>query len=117
MINPINGEKPLALSTERSGASTKNDRPERTEARESPLGREAAEPVGASVDVENARQRYELETQRTRGAAAEIATPDQARSVLQQILQQFSAEPEQAMKSQASGVSAQLAGVLQAAPA
>ncbi len=117
MINPINGEKPLAISTERSGASTKNGRSERTEANESPLGREAAEPVGTSVDVENARQLYEMETQRTQGAAVEIATPDQARSVLQQILQQFSAEPEQAMKSQASGVSARLAGVLQAAPA
>ncbi len=117
MVNPINGEKPLALSTERSGASSRNSRAELAEGSESPREREAAESVGASVDVDNARQLYEMETQRAQGAATQIATPEQARSVLQQILQQFSALPEQAMRSQGSGVSAQLAGVLQTAPA
>ncbi len=117
MVNPINGEKPLALSTERSGASAKNSRAERAEGSESPREREGAEPAGASVDVDNARQLYEMETQRAQGATTQIATSEQARSVLQQVLQQFSTTPEQAMQSQGSGVSAQLAGVLQAAPA
>jgi hypothetical protein len=118
MVSPINGDKPIAASTERSGESAKNSRREPASlAPSSSLKSNTAEPVGSIVEVDKARHLYDLENQTARVTAAEITTPEAARSLLDQILEQLNRAPEQAMKSQASGASAPLANLLQAAPA
>ncbi|MEJ2394148.1 MAG: ribosome maturation factor rimM, partial [Candidatus Thiodiazotropha sp.] len=73
--------------------------------------------IGSIVEVDKARHLYDLENQTARVAATEITTPEAARSLLDQILEQLNRAPEQAMKSQASGETAPLANLLQTAPA
>ncbi len=117
MISPISGDKPIAASTERAGESSKNSRIEQTSiAPSNAPEHKAAEPVGTTVEVDKARQLYELENQQSRVSGAQITTPEAARSLLDRILEQFSAMPEQAMKSQASDAAAPLANLLQTAP-
>jgi cytoskeletal protein RodZ len=118
MVNPINGDKPIAVTTERSGESTHNRRSERTAtAPSAPVEPKAAEPASTTVEVEGARQRYDLETQAARVSGAEISSPEAARSVLDQLLEQIGTRPEQALQAQGSGAKVPLAKLLQAAPA
>jgi hypothetical protein len=118
MISPINGDKPVTVSTERSGESAKSNRAEQTAV--TPSGTSSShttDPVGAIVEVDKARQLYEMENQSARVPGAEIKTPEAARSLLDQIIEQFSKSPEEAMKSQTSGASAPLINLLETAPA
>jgi hypothetical protein len=116
MVSPINGEKPLASSAERLGESTKNSRPEqRTGSPASSPENKPAEAADESPKLDQARQLYELENQTARPAGERITTPEAARSLLNQILEQISSTPEQAVKAQGA-VSSPLANLLQAAP-
>ena len=116
MVSPINGEKPIATSTERLGESSKNNRPEQV-APSSASSRQSKpdEPTGDEIKLDQARQRLDLENQMTRPAGEQIATPEAARSLLDQILAQISSSPEQAFKAQGSA-SSPLANLLQSAP-
>jgi phage gp37-like protein len=117
MISPISGDKSIAASTERAGESSKNSRSEETTIAPSNAPElKTTEPLGTTVEVDKARQLYDLENQSPRVSGAQIATPEAARSLLDRILEQFSAMPEQAMKSQASAATAPLANLLQTAP-
>jgi hypothetical protein len=116
MVSPINGEKPIASSAERPGESSKNGRPEQ------PAGSTASSPENKSVaaasespKLDQARQLYDLENQAARPAGERIDTPEAARSLLDQILEQISSTPEQALKAQGE-VTSPLANLLQAAP-
>lgn len=116
MVSPINGDKPITVSTEQTGKSTKNRPNEPTaNAPSSSLEGQVAEPVGTTLEVDKARRLYDLENQTSRIAGAEITTPEAARSLLEEILAQFKQAPEQAVKSQGSQGDA-LANLLQTAP-
>ena len=116
MVSPINGEKPIAASTERLGESSKQNRSEQVAPTSPSSGQtKAAEPAGEEIKLDQARQRLDLENQMTRPAGEQIATPEAARSLLDQILTQISDAPEQAFKAQGS-VSSPLANLLQSAP-
>lgn len=118
MVSPINSDKPIASSTERTGESAKNSRNEQAaKAPSSSQEHKSTEPAGTTVEVDKARQLYELANQKSRATGTEITTPEAARSLLNQILEQISAMPEQAMKSQASHAASPLANLLQTAPA
>jgi hypothetical protein len=117
MVSPINGDKSIAASTERAGESAKNNRSEQAAtAPSNSQERKSAEPVGSTLEVNSARQLYDLESQTSRVSATQIKTPEEARSLLDQILEQFSNKPEQAMLSQGSRTEAPLVSVLQNAP-
>ncbi len=118
MVNPINGDKPIAVTTERAGESTNGRRSEKAAATPSaPTESKPAEPAGTTLEVEGARQLYELENQAARVSGAGITSPEAARTVLDQLLEQIGTQPEQALQAQGSGVTAPLAKLLQAAPA
>ena len=116
MVSPINGEKPITTSSERPGESSKNNRAEQVapSPASSPQSK-PAEPAGEEMKLDQARQRLDLENQMTRPAGEQIATPEAARSLLDQILAQISDAPEQAFKAQGS-VSSPLANLLQSTP-
>jgi hypothetical protein len=117
MVSPINGDKPITAPTGRSAESPKNSRSEQTpSAPSSPLEQRAVEGTGTTLEVDKARQLFDLENQQTRISGTEITTPDAARSLLDTIIEQFSSMPEQAMKTQGSQVMAPLANLLQTAP-
>ena len=117
MINPLNGDKPLSSAMERSGESQKNARTEPTAIppNASDSGNEA--PASPNVEVDQARQLYNLEQQVNRPVAASIDTPEAARSLLSTVLQQLQDNPDQAFRTQASNASAPLARLLEQAPA
>jgi len=116
MVSPINGEKPIATSAERLAESSRNNRPEQPVA--SPASSPEKQPAESAADnlkLEQARQLFDLENRTARPAGKEITTPEAARSLLDQILEQISSTPEQAVKAQGS-VSSPLANLLQVAP-
>lgn len=116
MISPVNGEKPLASSSERLGESSKNNRAEQTAGSPARSGENPSAPAASeSPKLDQARQLYELENQAARPAGERIDTPEAARSLLDQILEQISHSPDQALKAQGK-VSSPLANLLQAAP-
>ncbi len=117
MVSPINGEKPIASSSERLGESAKNNRPEQSQA-SSAAGSPQQKPAETARDtpqLDQARQLFELENHTARPAGEDITTPEAARSVLGRILEQISSAPEQAIKAQGS-VPNPLANLLQTAP-
>ncbi len=118
MVNPINGDKPLSTTTTRSDASSRGKEVTPvTSHSDSASQQPSSESVRASVDIDKGRQLYEMESQRSAATGQTIKTPEQARSLLGQILNQISQAPEQAMKSQASTDASPLANLLESAPA
>jgi hypothetical protein len=117
MINPVNSEKTIQTSTEKSNQSRATTNTELPGGNgESVSETQAASAGRATVDVENARQLYEMETTRSSPAAA-ISTPEQAHSLLQTLLQQISSTPETAAEAQLAQVTKPLANLLESAPA
>jgi hypothetical protein len=118
MVNPINGDKPLSTTATRSDASSRGKEATPVSGQtDSASPQQSAEPVRAGVDIDKGRQLYEMESQRSAATGQTIETPEQARSLLGQILNQISQAPEQAMKSQASTDASPLANLLESAPA
>ena len=117
MINPVNSDKSINNTAEKTSQS-------QTSAKADPVtsGGASAQPtqnqesVRSPLDVDNARQLYELESSRSE-AASTVSTPQQARSLLDTIVQQLSASPESAVKAQAANVSAPMTNLLESAPA
>jgi hypothetical protein len=117
MINLINGDKPISPATERSGESHKSAKPEQANLPSGTTEAQPDKPVGSNVEIDQARQLYNLETQANRPPASAVETPAAARSLLNTIMEQFRSTPEQAFKSQATQVSTPLAKLLEQAPA
>ncbi|MCU7932206.1 MAG: hypothetical protein KZQ90_15495 [Candidatus Thiodiazotropha sp. (ex Codakia rugifera)] len=117
MISPVNSDKPISTTTEQSGRS--NQGKETGQATASTTTQEGKTPIADSstLEVDNARQLFNIETHRANATNAVISTPEQARSLLENILQQFATSPESAAKSQATKVSTALSSLLESAPA
>ncbi|MEW8627572.1 MAG: hypothetical protein AB2551_17625 [Candidatus Thiodiazotropha sp.] len=115
MINPVNSDKTVQTTTDKSGQSQASHKTETP-------GGSAVEPTQAAVeerptlDVDNARQLYQMETTRS-GQTDAIDSPQQARSMLDALLQQISNSPESAAQAQMAQVSKPLANLLESAPA
>jgi hypothetical protein len=116
MATPINPDKSF---------NNRADKPTQTQERK-PLGRDhqpddSSDPqptqaADSKVDVETARQLYQMESQRTVTASHQITNPEQASALLDQILAQISNTPEQALRAQAPKGPAVLASLLERAP-
>ncbi|KRT57534.1 hypothetical protein [endosymbiont of Ridgeia piscesae] len=119
MVTPIHPDKSVTNPSNRQIESNRN----RTagEARHAAAASDASQPSrpDTQVDVEKARQLYEMEQSRAEQTSPRIETPQQARSTLEQILAQLKATPQQAQQAlQAQGgVSEQLGNLLESAPA
>lgn len=117
MINPVNSEKTIQTATDRSSQSSAETKSEQVgSSRESVQETQASTSSRSTVDIDNARQLYEMETSRTASAAA-ISTPQQARSLLDTLVQQITSSPESAAEAQLAQVTKPLANLLASAPA
>ena len=89
----------------------------------SPQDRQASAPAEAisgqaedsQVDVETARQLYQMENHRA-AAGSRITTPEQAQSQLGQLLQQISDNPGQFLQSHSPRSPVALSNLLERAP-
>jgi len=113
MVTPVNSEKSVTLGPNQTQTREGMTR-EQTHSQEgdSPTARISE----SDPDVASARQMYQLESHRLETASARIDTPEQARTLLDQLLQQFSVAPEAALKAQGNGPSQWLDKLLSAAP-
>jgi hypothetical protein len=115
MINPLNGDKTLSPAMERSVESRKQANAERTAP--APAEQHNEPSASATVEVDQARQLYNVEHQASRPVSGTVDSPEAAGSLLNAILQQFSDSPEQAFRTQAANVSPPLVKLLEQAPA
>ncbi len=109
MVNPVNGDKPITLSTGSSPHSNRTAAKGQEEAGETPAKTQGAEPTATDVQVDGARQLFELEQSRPEGA---LETPEQARSLLDQVLERLGTTPQTVMQAQTGNSSATLANLL-----
>jgi hypothetical protein len=115
MINPVNSDKTVQTTTDKSTQSQGSKKTEQATS----TGVEQAQTVAEerpTLDVENARHLYQMEANRS-GQSDALSTPQQARSMLDTLLQQFSSSPESAAQAQMAQVSKPLANLLESAPA
>ncbi len=111
MVNPINSDKPITLTTESSLHSNRTATKGQEEAGETPARVQDTEPTASDVQIDGARQLFELEQSRPDGA---LETPEQARSLLDQVLERLGATPQTVMQAQTGNASATLANLLSA---
>ncbi|MET0029776.1 MAG: hypothetical protein ABW101_19250 [Candidatus Thiodiazotropha sp.] len=117
MINPVNSNKTVNTTTDRPGTTRAQDQ---TSAQANPTtslrGNEAVAENQGSPDIENARQLYQMEHARN-GNGVTLASSADARSVLDNLLQQFSENPARAATAQLANVSQPMANLLKLMPA
>ena len=117
MINPVNSDKSINTTTDKpsqSQASVKTDQVTADNA--SAQQTQTQESGRPTLEVDSARQLFDIENNRSE-ATSTVTTPQQARSLLDTIVEQFGASPESAVKAQVAHVSAPLANLLESAPA
>jgi hypothetical protein len=116
MINPVNSDKTVNTSTDKPSESqsrvkTDSLAPASSSSPSSP----SLASSQSTLNVENARQLFEMENARS-GSATSLTTPEQARSTLNSILQKFTQEPESTAKVQLSRIAPSLANLLKHMP-
>jgi hypothetical protein len=118
MISPVNSDKLINTSTDQSGRSHSS---EKTADRSSPSTTQQTQAPQASspaVEVDQARRLYDIENNRVEASNNALQTPEQARSLLDSIVQQIVTTPESAAEAQAGNASADpISSILQSAPA
>lgn len=117
MVSPVNGDKPITPATERTGQSNKGVKTAQTAVQTPTMENTTSGPVSAIVEVDMARHLFELESQKSGALDSAISSPEEARSLLHKILDQFNSSPELALHSQGSKSASALANLLQTAPA
>ncbi|MCU7935676.1 MAG: hypothetical protein KZQ99_12480 [Candidatus Thiodiazotropha sp. (ex Dulcina madagascariensis)] len=119
MVSPVNSDKPINTTAEKSGYSNRSVKTDQTTVNTTNLETHAPEAAGSgsTLEVDKARRLFEMEAGRANGADSDISTPAQARALLDNILRQFTASPEDAMKSQSAKATQPLASLLENAPA
>lgn len=118
MISPVNSDKPINTSTDQSGRSHTSQKTAEASAQATTQQTQASEESSTTVDVNQARRLYDLENNRIQASASNLKTPEDARSLLENIVQQIATTPETAAKVQAGNAAADpMAGILQSAPA
>lgn len=115
MVTPVNSDKPMTLGT--NGTTPSTGRASSTEATGDKNQNSIAPQADTGPDVENARQLYQLENNPLETVRPSITSPEAARTLLNQILEQFSAAPADAIKVQGSGSNGLLGNLLSTAPA
>lgn len=117
MVTPVNSDKPITTGTDRPTQSNQRLNIEQGgDQRPIPESQTTAH-TESRLDVDSARQLYQLENRGSETIGPGIETHEQARTTLNQLLQQFTASPEQALKIHSGESNTLLAKLLEAAPA
>jgi hypothetical protein len=115
MVSQVNPDNSINPRIETTSQSAQRMSPKQDRQATDTTAAHSRETEGAQVDVDNARQRYQMENHRASGASR-ITTPDQAGDLLGRILQQFTASPAQSLQAQTSPGPAALSNLLGRAP-
>jgi biopolymer transport protein ExbB/TolQ len=119
MISPVNSDKPVNVTTDHSDRSQASRKT--TEATQLPSAQQntqRSQSTGSTVEVDQARRLFDIENSDAQPLENAPQTPEQARSLLDGILQQLTANPETAAEAQAGSSSADaIASILRSAPA
>jgi hypothetical protein len=118
MINPVNSNKTVNTTADRPGTTRTQD-PSNAQASQTATlsrGGEAVADNSAAPDIENARQLYQMEYTRS-SSGVTLSSSGEARSVLDNLLQQFSDHPARAASAQLANVSQPMANLLKLMPA
>ncbi|MEW7975865.1 MAG: hypothetical protein AB2540_01570 [Candidatus Thiodiazotropha endolucinida] len=118
MISPVNSDRPINTSTDQSGRSHTSQKPVEASVQSTTQQPQATQVDSAAVEVDQARRLFDIENNRAQASENALNTPEQARSLLESIVQQISTTPATAAEAQAGKASADpISGVLQSAPA
>ncbi|MES9818346.1 MAG: hypothetical protein ACH255_07030 [Candidatus Thiodiazotropha sp.] len=119
MISPVNSDRPINPSTDQSGRSHTSQKPVETSVQSTTQQSQATQAdSAAAVEVDQARRLFDIENNRAQASENALNTPQQARSLLESIVQQISTTPVTAAEAQAGKASADpISGVLRSAPA
>ncbi len=117
MISPVNSDKTINTSTEQSARSNSSQKTAAPTQQQASQQSPAVEPDGTAPDIDMARRLFDMENNRIQHAENNLETPQQARSLLQSIVEQIAASPEKAANAQAGKASSTLSSLLQNAPA
>jgi hypothetical protein len=115
MVTPVNSDKSVnpRIDTPSQSAQRMSKNPDR-QASDSTQAR-PGQKADAGVDVESARQRYQIENHLS-SAPSRISTPEQAGDLLGRVLQQFTADPGRSLQAQSPSSPAALSNLLERAP-
>ncbi|MES9968741.1 MAG: hypothetical protein ABW092_01825 [Candidatus Thiodiazotropha sp.] len=117
MISPVNSDKPINTSTDQSGRSHTSQKTTETSTQAASQQTQAPQASSSTVEVDQARRLYDLENNRVQATQSSLATAEEARSLLENIVQQMAATPQTAASAQAGKAAADpMAGILQSAP-
>jgi hypothetical protein len=118
MISPVNSDKPINTSTDQSGQSRSSQKTTQAAEQTAPQQTQTTQASGSTVEVDQARRLYDIENNRIQASEFTLETPEEARSLLDNIVQQIANTPDAAAKAQAGNATADpLSAILQSAPA
>jgi hypothetical protein len=118
MISPVNSDKLVNTSTDQSGRSHSSQKTTQAPASSTAQQTQATQANSPTVEVDQARRLFDIENNRIEASGDALQTPEQARSLLENIVQQIAATPESAAEAQAGNAFADsISGILQTAPA
>jgi hypothetical protein len=120
MISPVNNDKSINTSTDQSDRSQASGKTAETASLPSNQQNTQNTPsTSSTVEVEQARRLFDIEKNSgVQSLENAPQTPEQARSLLNGILAQFTASPETMAEAQSGKSSADtIAGILRSAPA
>ncbi|MBT3092138.1 MAG: hypothetical protein JAZ02_01425 [Candidatus Thiodiazotropha endolucinida] len=118
MISPVNSDRPINTSTDQSGRSHTSQKPAEASVQSTTQQSQATQANSAAVKVDQARRLFDIENNRVQVSENALNTPEEARSLLESIVQQISTTPATAAEAQAGKASADpISGILQSAPA
>jgi hypothetical protein len=118
MVSPVNSDKLINTSTDQSGRSQTSQKTEQAPVSSTTQQPQETQANSPTVEVNQARRLFEIENNRIEASENTLQTPEQARSLLENIVQQIAATPEKAVEAQAGNASADpISGILQGATA
>jgi hypothetical protein len=118
MISPVNSDKLTNTSTDQSGRSHSSEKTAERSAPSTSQQTQAPQANSAAVEVDQAQRLYDIENNRVEASNNALQTPEQARSLLDSIVQQIVTTPESAAEAQAGNASADpISSILRSAPA
>lgn len=115
MVNPVNPDKSINSRIDTASQSAQRMSTSQNRQAADTTSEQPRETQDSQVDVDSARQLYQMENHRA-NTASRITTPTQASNLLNQILQQFTANPAQSLQAQSSPSPSALSNFLGRAP-
>lgn len=114
MVAPVNPDKVFNRRIDTAGQSDRQLPSTQARQTTNEAGSQSESAADGRLEVDTARQLYQMENHQA--GDARITTPEQARDLLGQILEQFSADPGLSLQAQSPRSFTALSNLLQRTP-